>query len=192
VLIPMQPVQVLWINLITAVALSLPLALEAMEPDVMNRLPRKPNKPILSPLIIFRMVLVSIVMASGTIGLFLWEYNIEMSRGLAQSLAISEAQTMAVTAMVLFQVFYLIDCRSLNFSVNKIGLFSNPSIYIGIAAVLIVHIAFVYFPFMNRWFYSSPLKAEAWGVSAVVAFSIFIIISIEKWVRRKFFKNISV
>ncbi|HSN48059.1 MAG TPA: HAD-IC family P-type ATPase, partial [Flavobacterium sp.] len=77
VLIPMQPVQVLWINLITAVALSLPLALEAMEPDVMNRPPRKPNKPILSPLIIFRMVMVSIVMASGTIGLFLWEYNIE-------------------------------------------------------------------------------------------------------------------
>ncbi|QIH40223.1 HAD-IC family P-type ATPase [Flavobacterium sp. Sr18] len=189
-LIPMQPVQVLWINLITAVALSLPLALEAMEPNVMNRLPRKPNIPLLSSLIIFRMVLVSLVMAGGTIGLFLWEYNIEMTRGIGHSQAISEAQTMAVTAMVLFQVFYLIDCRSLHFSANKIGLFSNPSIYIGIAAVLFVHTAFVYFPFMNRWFHSSPLKAEAWGVSAVVAFSILIIISIEKWIRRKFFNNI--
>lgn len=189
-LIPMQPVQVLWINLITAVALSLPLALEAMEPNVMNRPPRKPNKPLLSSLIIFRMVLVSLVMAGGTIGLFLWEYNIELSRGIGHSLAVSEAQTMAVTAMVLFQVFYLIDCRSLHFSANKIGLFSNPSIYIGIATVLFVHSAFVYFPFMNRWFHSSPLKAEAWGVSAAVAFSILIIISIEKWVRRKFFKNI--
>ena len=189
-LIPMQPVQVLWINLITAVALSLPLALEAMEPDVMNRPPRKPNKPLLSSLIIFRMILVSLVMAGGTIGLFLWEYNIEMSRGTAHSLAISEAQTMAVTAMVLFQVFYLIDCRSLNFSVNKIGLFSNPFIYIGIAIVLFVQAAFVYFPFMNRWFYSSPLKAEAWGVSAIVAFSILIVISVEKWIRRKYFNHI--
>lgn len=188
-LIPMQPVQVLWINLITAVALSLPLALEAMEPNVMNRPPRKPNKPLLSSLIIFRMVLVSLVMAGGTIGLFLWEYNIELSRGIGHSQAISEAQTMAVTAMVLFQVFYLIDCRSLHFSANKIGLFSNPSIYIGIATVLFVHSAFVYFPFMNRWFHSSPLKAEAWGVSAAVAFSILIIISIEKWIRRKFYKN---
>lgn len=188
-LIPMQPVQVLWINLITAVALSLPLAFEAMEPNVMNRPPRKPNKPLLSSLIIFRMVLVSLAMAGGTIGLFLWEYNIEMSRGIGHSLAISEAQTMAVTAMVLFQVFYLIDCRSLHFSANKIGFLSNPSIYIGIATVLFVQTAFVYFPFMNSWFHSSPLKAEAWGISAAVAFSILIIISIEKWVRRKFFKN---
>ncbi|WP_426094438.1 cation-translocating P-type ATPase [Flavobacterium sp. DSR2-3-3] len=189
-LIPIQPVQVLWINLITAVALSLPLALEAMEPDVMNRPPRKPKKPLLSSFIIFRMILVSLVMAGGTIGLFLWEYNNELSRGIAHSLAISEAQTMAVTAMVLFQVFYLIDCRSLHFSVNKIGLFSNPFIYIGIATVLFVQAAFVYFPFMNRWFHSSPLKAEAWGVSAMVAFSILIIISIEKWIQRKYFKNI--
>ncbi|PIF62624.1 MULTISPECIES: HAD-IC family P-type ATPase [Flavobacterium] len=189
-LIPIQPVQVLWINLITAVALSLPLALEAMEPNVMNRPPRKPNKPLLSSLIIFRMTLVSLVMAGGTIGLFLWEYNIELSRGMEHSLAISEAQTMAVTAMVLFQVFYLIDCRSLNFSVNQIGLFSNPFIYIGIATVLFVQAAFVYFPFMNRWFHSSPLKAEAWGMSAMVAFSILIIISVEKWIQRKYFKNV--
>jgi Ca2+-transporting ATPase len=135
------------------------------------------------------MVLVSLVMAGGTIGLFLWEYNIELSKGIGHLQAISEAQTMAVTAMVLFQVFYLIDCRSLHFSANKIGLFSNPSIYIGIATVLFVHSAFVYLPFMNRWFHSSPLKMEAWGVSATVAFSILIIISIEKWVRRKFYKN---
>ena len=189
-LIPMQPVQVLWINLITSVALSLPLALEAMEPDVMKRPPRKPNKPLLSSLIIFRMILVSLVMAGGTIGLFLWEYNIEMARGTIYSIAISEAQTMAVTAMVLFQVFYLIDCRSINFSVNKIGLFSNSFIYVGIATVLLVQAAFVYLPFMNRWFHSSPLKAEAWGISALVAFSILIVISIEKWIRRKYFNHI--
>ena len=189
-LIPMQPVQVLWINLITAVALSLPLAFEAMEPDVMSRPPRKPNKPLLSSLIIFRMVLVSIIMAGGTIGLFLWEYNIELSRGTVHSLAISEAQTMAVTAMVLFQVFYLIDCRSIKFSIIKIGLFSNPLIYVGIGAVLILQTAFVYLPFMNRWFKSSPLKADAWIISVLVAFSILIVISVEKWIRQKKLKHI--
>jgi Ca2+-transporting ATPase len=188
-LIPMQPVQVLWINLITAVALSLPLALEAMEPDVMNRKPRKPNKPLLSSLVIFRMVLVSIVMAGGTIALFLWEYNIELSRGTEYSIAISEAQTMAVTTMVLFQVFYLIDCRSIKFSINKIGLFSNPFIYVGIATVMLFQVGFVYLPFMNRWFHSSPLKGDAWVLSAAVAFSILIIISIEKWIRQKMLKH---
>jgi magnesium-transporting ATPase (P-type) len=188
-LLPMQPVQVLWINLITAVSLALPLAMEVMEPDVMNRPPRKPDKPLLSPFIIFRMIMVSLIMAGGTIGLFLWEYQTELSRGTEQLLAVSEAQTMAVTAMVLFQVFYLIDCRSLKFSARKIGFFSNPTIYIGISLVLLVQTAFVYVPFMNRWFHSSPLKAEAWGLSAAVAFSIMIVIGIEKWLRQKYYRK---
>lgn len=184
---PMQPVQVLWINLITAVALTLPLAMESKEPDIMSRPPRKPGKSILSQFVVFRMALVSIIMAGGTIGLFLWEYHIELSRGTAALLAVSEAQTMAVTAMVLFQVFYLIDCRSLKFSITKIGLFTNPFIYIGIIVVLLAQAAFVYVPFMNRWFQSSPLKAEAWGISALVACSILIIIGFEKWIRQKYF-----
>ena len=187
VLLPMLPVQVLWINLITAVALALPLAMEAMEPDIMKRPPRIPGKSIFTPFVTFRIILVSIIMAGGTIGLFLWEYNIELARGTDTALALSEAQTMAVTAMVLFQVFYLIECRSLKYSAFNIGLFSNPSIYLGIAIVLLVQVSFVYLPFMNQVFKSSPLYFDAWGLSASVAFSILIIISFEKWVRRKYF-----
>ncbi len=187
---PMLPVQVLWINLITAVALTLPLALEAMEPDVMNRPPRKPGKPLLSPFIIFRIVTVALIMAGGTIGLFLWEYHFELSSGTDHALAISEAQTMAVTSMVLFQVFYLIDCRSLKLPIHQIGIFSNPSIYLGIVGVLLAQASFVYIPFMNRWFHSAPLNGEAWGLSFMVAFSILIMIGIEKWVRHKYFKGI--
>ncbi len=152
ILLPMFPVQVLWINLITAVALALPLAMEAMEPDVMKRSPRKPGKSIFTHFVTFRIILVSLIMACGTIGLFLWEYNIELARGTAKALALSEAQTMAVTAMVLFQVFYLIECRSIKYSAIKIGLFSNPSIYLGIILVLLVQVSFVYLPFMNQVF----------------------------------------
>jgi len=188
VLLPMLPVQVLWINLITAVALALPLAMEAMEPDIMKRPPRIPGKSIFTPFVTFRIILVSIIMAGGTIGLFLWEYTVELARGTDTALALSEAQTMAVTAMVLFQVFYLIECRSLKYSVFNIGLFSNPSIYLGIAIVLLVQVSFVYLPFMNQVFKSSPLYFDAWGLSASVAFSILIIIGFEKWVRRKYFK----
>ena len=189
---PMIPVQVLWINLITAVALTLPLALEAKDPDVMNRPPRKPGKPILSLFIVFRIVLVALIMAGGTIGLFLWEYQVEFSKGIPVDLAVSEAQTMAATTMVLFQVFYLIDCRSLKLPIHKIAIFSNPSIYFGIAGVLLAQAAFVYIPFMNHWFHTSPLNAEAWGISFIIAFSIPIIIGIEKWIRYKYFKNIEV
>ena len=189
---PMEPVQVLWINLITAVALTLPLALEAKDLDVMNRPPRKPGKPLLSSFLVFRIVLVALVMAGGTIGLFLWEYQAELSKGISNDLAVSEAQTMAATTMVLFQVFYLIDCRSLKLPIHKIAVFSNPSIYFGIAGVLLAQAAFVYIPFMNHWFHTSPLKAEAWGMSLLVAFSILIIIGIEKWIRYNYFRNIEV
>ncbi len=187
VLLPMLPVQVLWINLITAVALALPLAMEAMEPDIMKRPPRIPGKSIFTPFVTFRIILVSLIMAGGTIGLFLWEYNIELARGTDKALALSEAQTMAVTAMVFFQVFYLIECRSLKYSAINIGLFSNLSIYLGIAIVLLVQVSFVYLPFMNQVFKSAPLYFDAWGLSASVAFSILIIIGFEKWVRRKYF-----
>jgi Ca2+-transporting ATPase len=187
VLLPMLPVQVLWINLITAVALALPLAMEAMEPDIMKRPPRIPGKSIFTPFVTFRIILVSLIMTGGTIGLFLWEYNIELARGTDNALALSEAQTMAVTAMVLFQVFYLIECRSLKYSAYHIGLFSNLFIYLGIAIVLLVQVAFVYLPFMNKVFKSAPLYFDAWALSAAVAFSILIIIGFEKWVRRKYF-----
>ena len=186
VLLPMLPVQVLWINLITAVALALPLAMEAMEPDIMKRPPRIPGKSIFTPFVTFRIILVSVIMASGTIGLFLWEYNNELARGTDKGLALSEAQTMAVTAMVFFQIFYIIECRSLKYSANKIGLLSNLSIYLGIAIVLLVQVSFVNLPFMNRVFKSAPLYFDAWIVSAAVAFSILVIIGFEKWVRRTY------
>lgn len=180
---PMLPVQVLWINLITAVALALPLSLEVMEPDIMRRKPRKPNTPILSRFLIFRIILVSLIMAGGTIGLFLWEYDIELSRGTSPELAESEAQTMAVTTMVLFQAFYLLNCRSLKYPITKIGLFSNRTVFLGIAFVILAQLAFVYLPFMQQWFDSSALKADAWGISIAIAFTILPIIGFEKWIR---------
>jgi magnesium-transporting ATPase (P-type) len=182
---PMLPVQVLWINLITAITLTLPLAFEALEPDVMKRPPTRQDKPLLSSVVIFRMIIVSLIMASGTIGLFLWEYHVELSKGMAQSIAITEAQTMAVTTMVLFQIFYLLTCRSLKFSVLEIGIFSNPLIYIGIVIIVILQLLFVYAPFMQNWFHSSSLTAEAWGISALIAFTIIIIVGFEKWIRKK-------
>lgn len=179
---PMLPVQVLWINLITAVALTLPLALEAMEPDVMNRPPRDQKKPFLSAVLVLRMIIVALVMAGGTIGLFLWEYNNELEKGIDAARALAEAQTMAVTAMVFFQIFYLLNCRSLKYNVGAIGYFSNPFIYLGIFVVLLAQLFFVYAPIMNRGFSSLPLNLEAWTFSAAVAASILVVVGIEKWI----------
>jgi len=181
---PILPVQILWINLVVAVALSLPLAFEIQEPDVMSRPPRKKNAPVLSGFILIRTLTVSILMAIGAIGLFLWEYRLEITKGTVEKIAISEAQTMAVTSMMLFQIFYLFHCRSLKLSVLKINFFSNPSILIGVGVVLLAQFAFTYVPFMNHLFYSSSLNPEAWLISTAVALMIFLLISFEKKVNQ--------
>jgi calcium-translocating P-type ATPase len=187
ILRPMQPVQVLWVNLVVAITLALPLAFEALEPDVMKRLPRRPDAPILSCFIIFRILFVAALMAGGTVGLFLWEYNFEISRGTDQVQAIAEGQTMAVTAIVLFQVFYLLNCRSLNHSLREIGFFSNRMVLLGIGLTLLAQIVFVFSAKMNEWFDSTPLRLDAWLSSLAVAFTIFPLVALEKWLRKNYF-----
>jgi magnesium-transporting ATPase (P-type) len=180
-LLPIEPVQILWINLVATVTLSLPLAFEAKEPNLMSRPPRSPGEPILSRFVLFRTALVAMLMATGGVGLFLYEYYEQLRAGAPMELALREAQTMAVTTVVLFQVFYLMNCRSLRGSVLKIGLFSNPLVYVGMGALLLLQFGYVYLPFMNTLFGSAPLGPHDLLKSALVAMTVLPVIGIEKW-----------
>ena len=176
--------QILWINLVAAVALALPLGLEAMEPNIMSRPPRRPDAPILSRFVITRTIIVAVLMAAGAIGLFLVQTGPAGSAtGGADTHA--QAQTQAVTTVIMFQIFYLLNCRSLQDSILKVGLWSNPWIYAGIGAVLILHSAFIYLPFMNAIFGSAPLSLQAWLEAIAVGFLIMPLIAVEKWWRRR-------
>jgi magnesium-transporting ATPase (P-type) len=177
--LPMRPVQILWINLVAAVALALPIAFEAMEPDLMRRPPRPPDAPVLSPFVIARTVLVALLMAAGALGLFL----VQSAGAETGSEAHAVAQTTAVTTVIFFQIFYLLNCRSLSDPLPKLGPAGNPWIYTGIATVLLLQIAFVYLPFMNAIFGSAPLGPRSWGEAALVGMLILPIISLEKWWR---------
>lgn len=182
-LLPMAPVQILWINLVAAVALALPLGFEAMEPNVMGRPPRRPDAPVLSPFVLIRTAWVALLMAASAISLFLWEFH--TAGGGIGGRGYAEAQTMAVTTVVMFQIFYLLGCRSLRGSVREIGLWSNPWIYGGIGALLVLQLGFIYLPFMNTVFGSAPIGLDAWGRAAVAAFPIVPLIAIEKWWLRR-------
>ena len=182
-LLPMRPVQILWINLVAAVALALPLALEAMEPRLMQRPPRDPKAPVLSTFVIARTVVVALLMAAGAVGLFLLSYRAAAPADAAAASAYAQAQTEAVTTVILFQIFYLLNCRSLKASMFRIGLFSNLWIYAGIATVLILQVAFIYWPFMNSVFGSAPIDTYAWLRAAAVAVVIMPLIGLEKWWR---------
>ena len=188
-LLPMLPAQLLWINLVAAIALALPLAFEVKEPNVMTRPPRKPNEALFSRHVTFRVFFVSILMTVGTILLFSLEYANSIQTGMPQVDALAKSQTIAVTFIIIFQIFYLINCRSLKDSVSKIGFFSNVYIFWGIAAILILQALFIYTPFMQKVFGTTSLDGRDLLISFVAGSSIFVIISIEKWLVRKLSKD---
>ena len=184
-LLPMLPVQILWINLVAAVALALPLAFEAREPDLMRRPPRDPDAAVLSGFVLGRTLVVAALMAAAALALFLHEYSAHTgSVDLAGARA--RGQTEAVTTVILFQVFYLLNCRSLRDSLLRIGVFSNRWIFAGIGVVLLLQLGFIYLPFMNAVFGSAPLRLVSWLEAIGLAFLVVPLIGLEKrWRRRR-------
>ncbi|MGL5018355.1 MAG: HAD-IC family P-type ATPase, partial [Luteolibacter sp.] len=178
--LPLIPLQLLWINL-TDTLLGLSLAFEPKDGDVMARPPRPSKHPLLPWSLITRAGLVSFIMVAGGLGLFLWELRVEKSGQ-------DEARTVAVNVIVLIQVFYLFNCRSLHRTAFAIGLFTNRWVIVGSLVMVGAQLLFTYAPVMNRLFHSAPISATAWlriiGVSAVV----YVAVEIEKWIR---FRRIS-
>jgi len=184
-LVPILPVQILWINLVGAVALALPLAFEAKERDVMERPPRNLSEPLLSRFVIFRTVLVAILMTAGAVSLFNYEYNSAIELGMKETIALAEAQTLAVTTVIFFQIFYMLNCRSLKESVFSIGVFSNKTVFPGIAVVLILQAGLIYFEPLQRVFNTASLPFEDLLRPALIGASIVPLVSIEKFFRSR-------
>jgi len=174
--LPMLPVQLLWINMCTAVLLGLMLVFEPNESDLMDRPPRDPKRPLLTMPLLMRTGLVTLIAATGAYWLFFFEMRMEGN-------TVAEARTAVVNVIVLAEIAYLFNCRSLNHGLLRIGLFTNPWVIFGSLTMLIAQILFTHVPLMNRLFQSAPLPLDSWlritGVAAVV----FAVIEFEKWIR---------
>jgi len=178
--LPLTAAQVLWVNMITAVTLALALAFEPTEPGTMQRPPRRPNTPLLSPMLLGRIAYVSLILVAGTFGLFVWER--------AQGTELAEARTVAVNVLVFFEIFYLFSSRYLLApSYTREGIFGSRPVLLAVAAVLIFQVAFTYLPFMNHLFGTAAIDAAAWLRIVVVAASIFVAVEAEKLIRRHYF-----
>jgi magnesium-transporting ATPase (P-type) len=179
-LMPIEPVQILWVNLVVAVTLALPLAFEAKEPGLMSRPPRPPQTPLLSGFLVTRTVLVAALMTASAVALFLYEYTGDLRLGIDPVIALAESQTVAVTTIILFQAVYLLNCRSLTASVFNIGLFTNRYVYVGIAIALVLLVCFVYLAPLNRLFHTHPLSVTDWIAPIAVALAALPIVNLEK------------
>jgi Ca2+-transporting ATPase len=175
--LPILPVQILWINMTTAVLLGLMLAFEPKEPGIMSRPPRDPKTPILTGVLGWRLFIVGMLLLAGAFGLFEWE--------LMTGATVTVARTVAVNVFVLVELFYLFNCRSLTQSAFRLGFFSNPVLFGGVAIMVILQMMFTYLPTMNIMFHSAPISIEAWGrILAVSVFASFVV-GIEKWLRAR-------
>jgi len=172
VTLPITPLQILWINMTTAVLLGLALAFEPIQHDVMGRPPRAPGAPILDAVLIRRIVLVGVLLLVAAFGLFLrW-------RGLGASL--EEARTVAVNVFVAGEIAYLFNCRNLRGPFWCCGWWSNPWFWGGIGAMVALQALFTYLPAMNRVFASAPIGLAAWLEIGAAAVATALVVGMEK------------
>lgn len=176
--LPITPVQILWINMSTAVLLGLMLAFEPKEPDLMTRQPRDPQQPILNGVLIFRIALVSALLLMGAFGLFEW--------ALMRGESLSSARTVAANVFVFGEMMYLFNCRSLEYSMFHVGLFSNKWVILGALTMTLLQLLFTYWPPMQKLFGTAAFAPDQWWLIAGVALSIYFTVGLEKYVRRRF------
>jgi Ca2+-transporting ATPase len=174
--LPALPVQLLWVNTMTAILLGLMLVFEPKEHDLMSRPPRDPKRSLLTLPLLMRTGLVSLIMLGGAFWLFFWELGMEGASEAA-------ARTAVINVIVLVDIAYLFSCRSLNHSVFAIGGFTNLWAIVGSLAMLGAQLLFTYVPLMNKLFHTAPIDPESWLRIAAVAGAAFIAVELEKWIR---------
>lgn len=172
-ILPLTPVQILWVNMVTAVTLAIALAFEPPEPGIMNRHPRDPKARIMDLYFIWRVAFVSLLIGGATITVFLVEKHL--------GLPIEVARTMAVNTLVCGQVFYLLNSRYIHESSIRLALFyTNPVVWIAIGALAVLQLGYVYIPLMNTAFGSAPMDFRHWLIPMGIGLCIFFIVEAEK------------
>jgi cation-transporting ATPase F len=174
--LPILPVQILWINMTTAVALGLTLAFEPREPDVMSRPPLPPSLPLLTKKLVARIVFVSAILLACSFGAFRWQ--------LSAGASLDVARTVAVNVFVGAQIAYLINCRSLDRFWPRVGLGRNPWLLVGVALTVGLQLLLTYAPFMNSLFHTAPLGWRPWLVVLALSAAAYVLVELEKWRQR--------
>ncbi len=170
--LPFLPVQLLWLNLVTNGAQDVALAFEPGEEDVRRQSPRPRAEGVISSLLWERTVLVGVVMAAGTLSLFLAER--------ASGAPLEEARTIALTAMVVFQVIHVGNCRSEMHSLFAKSPFANPVLFVGTAVAMALHVGALYFPPTQAALHLEPLDLATWGEIVAVGLSVAVAVELHK------------
>ncbi|MFK0246003.1 HAD-IC family P-type ATPase [Amycolatopsis azurea] len=170
--LPILPVQILWINMTTAVALGLTLAFEPREPDVMRRPPLPPSLPLLTGALAGRTVFVSVILLACSFGAFQWQ--------LGAGAPVELARTVAMNVFVGGEIAYLVNCRSLMNLRPRVGFFRNRWLLVGVAVTVLLQLLSTYVPFMNSLFHTAPMPWHTWLLVPVLGALTYVLVELDK------------
>ncbi|GAB4491503.1 MAG: cation-translocating P-type ATPase [Thermodesulfovibrionales bacterium] len=173
--IPLLPIHILWINLVTDGLPALALSAEPAEGDLMKRPPRRPEESIFSHGLGSHAVWVGLLMAGVTLSLQAWSI----------STGTTHWQTMVFTVLCLTQLGHVLAIRSERQSLFSQGVFSNPWVIGAVVLTFLLQMATIYVPFLNRVFRTEPLSAAELLITVVCSSIVFCAVEIEKFVRRR-------
>lgn len=175
--LPLLPLQILWINLVTDGLPGLALGVEKSEPNTMQRPPHPPNESVFARGLGWSIIWVGVLMGSVSLGVGWWYWQ--------QGAPIELVRTMVFTTIVLSEMFYVLSIRSSLFSLFQIGIFSNRALLGAVVLTLLLQLAVIYLPFMNVIFETTPLTPQDLLVTVVFGLVLFAAVEIEKWIKRQ-------
>lgn len=175
-LLPLTPVQILWMNMATSATLSFGLAFEPAEANVMRRPPRNVKAHVMDVYAIWRVFFVSLLIAVSAFVLEAWL----QPRGYTPEFIRTVLLQMLVTA----QWVYMLNCRNTDgFSLDR-GLLKNRGLWLVTLVLIILQAIIIYVPLMNTLFGTRPLPINYWLISLLVGIAIFAVVEIEKRLTR--------
>jgi len=173
--IPLLPIHILWINLVTDGLPALALANEKAEFDVMQRKPRATNESLFSDGVGFHILWVALLMAGVTLATQAWSLHNKLAHW----------QTMVFTVLSLSQLGHVLAVRSDRTFLYKQGIFSNLPLLISIVITFLLQLGVIYLPFMNTIFKTQPLSIQELGICIGLSAIVFHAVEFEKWMKRK-------
>ncbi|WP_409227332.1 cation-translocating P-type ATPase [Gudongella sp. SC589] len=162
--VPLLAIQLLWLNLVTDSFPALALGVEKGEPDIMNKPPRDPKEAILDKRMLLGVSFQSLAVAGASLAAYLISLNVYGVENIV------EVRTITFTTLILSELLRAYSSRSQNYTLFKIGLFSNRKMLFATAGAFLLLMAVLYLPFMNNIFYTFPLDGGDWKIVLSFAF----------------------
>jgi P-type Ca2+ transporter type 2C len=171
--IPLLPVQLLWLNLVTDGIQSVALAFEPGEGDSLKRKPRSPNEPMFNRLMLERLIISVLVVGIGGFLVF--------AVALRLGWKVEQARNLLLLVMVLFENFHVGNCRSETKSAFALSPLRSPLLFYGTIAAFLVHLLALYVPFLQGLLGTEPLSMQGWITALCVAILIVPAMEIQKY-----------